>query len=257
MPHTPSSDLLAHMWQAASYQKNAGYVPALGMPVLDLLNPSSCEHILDLGCGDGALTLEIAHRGASVLGVDLSPDMVLATQQRGLQAQLGDGTTLNFTEAFDAVFSNAALHWMKPPDLVLKNVYQALKPNGRFVAECGGHGNIAAICVALTALLAEYGIAFHEVSPWYFPSPLCYKKRLTQQGLQVEMIELIPRPTPLPTGLIGWLSIFGQPFIRLLPEAEQASFYPRLEAMLHPILCDEDGQWVADYVRLRFVARKP
>src|ERR1700704_1482012 len=148
----------AQSWKADRYAQHAHFVPALGQPVLDLLKPMPGERILDLGCGDGVLTEKIAAAGASVVGIDASADMVVAAQKRGLDARVADGTRLTFANEFDAVFSNAALHWMKDvPDAVIAGVALALKPGGRFAGEMGGHGCVAAITVALIAVLERHG----------------------------------------------------------------------------------------------------
>jgi trans-aconitate methyltransferase len=244
-------------WNARSYAENAQFVPALGQAALDLLNVKPGERILDLGCGDGALTEKIVALGAEVVGVDSSPDMIAAATKRGLRVLLMDASELNFKAEFDAVFSNAALHWMKKdPDAVIACVRQSLKPGGRFVAEMGGHGNVAAITTALVAVLSRHGItnaASHI--PWYYPSVEGYRGKLERHGFEIEHIALIPRPTLLPTGMIGWLRTFAIPFLELLPEPERETFLQETEALLQPVLCDEKGQWTADYVRLRFRAR--
>src|SRR6266849_4306388 len=154
-------------WKADRYAQHAHFVPALGQPVLDLLKPSPGERILDLGCGDGVLTEKIVAAGATVVGLDAAPDMVTAAKHRGLDARLIDGMNLRFNREFDAVFSNAALHWMKSdPDAVIAGVARALKPGGRFVAEMGGHGCVAAITVALITVLQRRGIETDAI-PWY------------------------------------------------------------------------------------------
>src|SRR5579875_671222 len=156
-------------WLAERYAANAAFVPALGTAALALLAPQPGERILDLGCGDGVLTAKIAAAGAAV-AVDAAPDMVRAARARGLDARVMDGRALAFAGEFDAVFSNAALHWMREADAVLAGVFRALKPGGRFVAEMGGHGNIAAIITALSAVLARRGVDAAALNPFYFPS---------------------------------------------------------------------------------------
>jgi len=243
-------------WKADRYAQHAHFVPALGQPVLELLKPQSGERILDLGCGDGVLTEKIAASGASVLGVDASEDMVVAAQERGLDARVANGATLDFSPEFDAVFSNAALHWMKDdPDAVIAGVARALKPGGRFAGEMGGHGCVAAITVALIAVLERRGADGKSASPWYFPTVNDYRARLERGGFTVEYIELIPRPTPLPTDMAGWLDTFADLFLRRLPSEARASARDEAIAMLRPVLCDEAGRWTADYMRLRFLAR--
>jgi len=245
-------------WNSTRYAENARFVSDLGQPVLELLNPRAGERILDLGCGDGALTEKIAARGAQVVGVDSSPDMVSAAKKRGLDAQIADAYHLPFDSEFDAVFSNAALHWMKEdPDAVIRGIHRSLKAGGRFAAEMGGFGNVAAITVALCATLHDYG-ANHPASflPWYFPTAEEYSERLSIGGFQVESIELISRPTPLPTGMRGWLETFAIPLTKSVPEDQRGNFLDDVCEKLKPALCDAKGNWVADYVRLRFLARK-
>ena len=156
-------------WSAQRYAETAHFVPTLGAPVLELLMPAAGEHILDLGCGDGVLTERIAAAGATVVGVDAAPDMVAAAQARGLDARVVAGQHLAFDDEFDAVFSNAALHWMRPPEAVLAGVYRALKPGGRFVGEMGGHNNTAAIMVAIRAVLARRGLDAASSEPVVVP----------------------------------------------------------------------------------------
>ena len=250
-----ASPATAQEWKADRYAHNAHFVPALGQPVLDLLKPRPGERILDLGCGDGVLTEKIAAAGATVVGVDASSDMIAAAQRRGLDARVMDGTALAFNHEFDAVFSNAALHWMKAdPDEVIAGVRRALKPGGRFVAEMGGHGCVAAITVAMIAVLDRRGVDARAVIPWYFPTVDDYRGRLERGGFTVDYIELIPRPTPLPTAMEGWLETFGEPLLKLLPESDRVAARDEVIALVRPVLCDDQGRWTADYIRLRFAA---
>ncbi len=224
--------------------------------MLELLDPQPGERILDLGCGDGVLTEKIVAAGAAVVGVDASAEMIDAARRRGLDARLGDGAQLEFAREFDAVFSNAALHWMKrDPDAVIAGVARALKPGGCFAGEMGGHGCVAAITVALFAVLVRRGIHHDLETPWYFPTVADYRARLERGGFNLEYIELIPRPTPLPTDMAGWLDTFAAPMLGRLPAGERAAARDEAIAMLRPVLCDEAGRWTADYMRLRFLAR--
>lgn len=243
-------------WRAERYAANARFVADLGAPVLELLNPQAGERILDLGCGDGALTQKIAAVGAEVVGVDMAEDLLDAARELGLDVRRMDGQALAFAAEFDAVFSNAALHWMLDPDAVVAGVHRALKPGGRFVAEFGGQGNVAAITVALMAVLDARGHDGAKRCPWYFPSPREYAGRLERHGFKVDSIELIPRPTPLPTDMRGWLDTFGDSFLTLLPEAERDAALNDVLSLLAPVLRDEAGGWTADYVRLRVKARR-
>jgi len=243
-------------WSAAAYARNARFVSDLGNPVLDLLAPGPGERILDLGCGDGALTERLVAAGATVVGVDGSPDMVAAAAARGLDARLMDGHALGFEAEFDAVFSNAALHWMTEPDRVIAGVARALSPGGRFVGEFGGHGNVAAIRTAIIAVLArDYGIATTLDEIWYFPSVAEHRARLEAAGFAVEEIALIPRPTPVETGMEAWLATLAAPAMAMIPEGDRPGAKAAIADLLGPALCDAAGRWTADYVRLRFRAR--
>jgi trans-aconitate methyltransferase len=253
-----AEDKLNQEWKADRYAQHAHFVPALGAPVLELLKPRAGERILDLGCGDGVLTEKIAAAGAVVVGVDAAADMIAAAARRGLDARMMNGGALDFSSEFDAVFSNAALHWMKQErDAVITGVYRALKPGGRFVAEMGGHGCVAAITIALIAVLERHGITDGAATiPWYFPTVDDYRARLERAGFKVDYIELIPRPTPLPTNMAGWLELFAQPFLNRLSDDQRPGAVEEAVEMLRPVLCDDQGRWTGDYIRLRFAARR-
>jgi trans-aconitate methyltransferase len=249
------AEIARQRWSAERYAETAHFVPALGAPVLELLAPSPGEHILDLGCGDGVLTQKIVAAGATVVAVDAGPDMVTAARARGIDARVMDGQKLTFSGEFDAVFSNAALHWMRDQQAVLAGVRRALKPGGRFVAEMGGHNNTAAIIVALSAVLARRGLDAHRLNPWYFPSAEAYRKKLEQAHFTVEKIAIVPRPTALPTGIETWLDTFAEDFLGVVAEApERLRARAEVADLLRPVLMDDTGTWIADYVRLRFRA---
>ena len=241
-------------WTTDTYRENAAYVPALGSAVFELLHPRAGEHILDVGCGEGALTARIAAAGAVVVGIDASPDMIGGAKARGLDARLLNAENLPFDQEFDAVFSNAALHWVRDHDAMLAGVRRALKPDGRFVAEFGGHGNVAPIQTAIRAVLARRG--WTSNTQRYYPTVEEYSARLDERGFEVEQIALIPRPTLLPTGMRGWLEIFERATIDAIPEHARESFLTDVEDLLRPEVCDSRGNWTAHYVRLRFAARR-
>jgi trans-aconitate methyltransferase len=250
MPEAPQD------WSAVKYAANARFVADLGGAVFAMLAPQPGERILDLGCGDGALTEKLVAAGASVLGIDGSPDMVRAARARGLDAQVGDGQRLAFQAEFDAVFTNAALHWMPDGAAVIAGVFRALKPRGRFVGEFGGQGNIAAIVTAFNAVLTPRGIDASRMHRWY-PTGERYAEMLHAGGFAVDSAVIVPRPTPLPTGMSGWLSTFADPFLPDLAAGDRAALLREVETLLAPALRTSEGEWIADYVRLRFKATKP
>lgn len=243
-------------WDPERYARNARFVADLGTPVLGLLAPQSGERILDLGCGDGALTAKLAALGCQVVGVDSSDAQVAAARKLGLDARVIDAQQLPFSCEFDAVFSNAALHWMRRPDAVLAGVHRSLLPGGRFVAEMGGHGCIASIRNALVEALNRRGVDGESAVPWYFPTVEEYSPRLSHMGFQVTYIALIPRPTPLPGDVTAWLDTFAESFTSRLPAEARPAYIAEVREALRPKLCDADGRWTADYVRLRFSAFK-
>lgn len=248
---------IGEIWNLQDYRENARFVSDLGMPVVGWLNPKAGERILDLGCGDGVLTAKLAAFGCVVVGVDSSPEFINAASTQGLDAQLMDGERLQFNAEFDAVFSNAALHWMKRPKAVIEGVWKALVPGGRFIGELGGEGNVQTIVTALYQVLARYGVDPHTLNPWYFPSIEEYQYLLESMGFQVIRIELFERPTLLPTDMSKWLRTFGQCFIANLPKSQQLGFIAEVCNKLRSELYRSDDQWIADYVRLRFEAHKP
>jgi SAM-dependent methyltransferase len=247
---------MAQTWDPDAYGRNGAFVHQLAGGVLEWLAAQPNERILDLGCGDGQLTVRLAATGAQVAGVDASPEMVTSARARGVIAEVGNAEALPHADAsFDAVFSNAALHWVRDQDAMLSEVHRVLKPGGRFVAEMGGHGNIAAIRVAFIAALARHGLAGREDRVNYYPTAEGYTRRLERHGFGVERMALIPRPTPLGEGgMSGWLRTFRKGVLDPLPEALQQTVVDETAELLATALRDEEGNWVADYVRLRFLA---
>jgi SAM-dependent methyltransferase len=243
----------ADQWSPASYAANARFVSDLGEPVVDWLAPEPGERILDVGCGDGALSQRIAERGASVLGVDASSSMVAAAREAGLNARVLDGEALTFEGEFDGVFSNAALHWMTDPAAVMAGIRKALRPAGRFVGELGAAGNVITVTNAIAATLAERGM--ERPQAWFFPTPAQWCTRLEANGFIVERLHRFPRPTPVPNGLEGWLRTFGHDCFEQVPPEQREAVIAEVMDRARPALCDADGNWTLDYVRLRFAAR--
>lgn len=250
----------ASRWDPKEYAANAAFVPAMGAPVLALLDPQPGERILDVGCGDGVLTEKIVTAGAVVVGVDASAEMIAAAKAKGLDARVMDGQKLTFDAEFDAAFTNAALHWMLDKAGVAEGVFRALKPGARFVGEMGGEGNVALIWAAVNAELAARGhvVRGQQASHWY-ASVGDFTQVYEAAGFTDIDARLIPRPTPLPTGVAGWVKTFrsGLMNAEAIPPEEQDAIAQAVETSLAPQLRQPDGSWVADYVRLRFSMRKP
>ena len=243
-------------WCAERYEKNARFVSDLATRVVELLNAKRGERILDLGCGDGVLTRKLQDLGCELVGVDSSPQLIEAALALGLNVSVTDAYDIDFHEEFDAVFSNAVLHWIKDADRMIGNVFRALRPGGRFVAECGGHKCNLTIQTALVAELEKRGYDGWAANPWYFPTTEDYGSRLAKAGFTVTYIEIVPRPTRLPGDLSGFLETFGGSFSSVLPSADRQAYLDDVRARLKPLLCGADGVWTADYTRLRFEAYK-
>src|SRR5512134_1750475 len=241
-------------WNAENYARHARFVADLARPLIGMLDPKPGETILDVGCGDGVLTMEIQRLGATVIGVDGAPAMVEAARTLGIDARLMDGQALDLPERFDAVFSNAALHWMPDAAAVVQGVHRHLKPGGRFGGEMGGHGNVAAAVTAILAVLDRHGINGAALYPWFFPTAEEYAALLESHGFVVTDIRLIARPTPLPTGIEGWLATFAGPFLSAVDPGKHDQIVSEIRDLLRRSLCDGQRRWTADYVRLRFAA---
>jgi len=245
-------------WDPAGYARHAGFVAVNGESLIEWLAPKPGERILDLGCGDGRVTAKLVEAGCEVVGVDSSPEQVAAAKAAGLDARVVGGAELSFAGEFDGVFSNAALHWMKRADAVVAGVHRSLRPGGRFVAEMGGAGNVAAIRAAIHEELRSRGIDPAPLDPWYFPSPEEYQGKLEAAGFEVLRLEHFPRPTRLLTDVAGWLETFAGSFDAALPADERAGFFAAVQRRAEPAMRKPDGSWwLSDYTRLRFAAVKP
>ena len=245
-------------WNATLYDQKHAFVSEYGKGVLALLEPQAGETILDLGCGTGALAQEIAASGARVVGIDGSSDMIEKARAAypGIEFLVADAREFSFPYQFDAIFSNATLHWIPEAQRVVERMSAALHPGGRLVAEFGGKGNVERITTALQE--AARTIAGVEIdSGWYFPSIGEYASLLEKHGFEVQSAALFDRPTKLEDGdrgLANWIAMFGGHMVNTLPGDVKQQVIARVEASLRPTLF-KDGSWYADYRRLRIVAR--
>jgi trans-aconitate methyltransferase len=245
-------------WDPDLYRTRASFVHRIANDLVDLLAPQAGERVLDLGCGTGELTSAIAAAGATVIGLDASPEMIEAARRRApdLPFVEGDGEALAYDAEFDAVFSNAALHWMRRADSVVRGVARALRPGGRFVGEFGGKGCIATIHAAVGDALRRLGEEPSTWVRWYFPDVAQYVGLLATAGFDVTFAHRFDRPTPIDgdDALVAWMGLFLAPLAAHLG-TRWDPFAREVESACAPAL-RHDGRWVLDYVRLRFVARK-
>ncbi|OKH32647.1 SAM-dependent methyltransferase [[Phormidium ambiguum] IAM M-71] len=250
-----------NMWNTTLYESNHSFVWQSGESLLELLAPQPDERILDLGCGTGHLTAKIASMGVKVYGIDADKNMIEQARQNypNLHWLIADARNFQVDEPLDAVFSNAALHWIKEADAVIQCVYQALKPGGRFVAEFGGRGNIGAIAQALFTTIENMGFGNPQtLNPWYFPSIAEYATLLEKQQFEVKYALLFERPTPLEGGQAGianWLQMFANGILSQLSHEQQMQVIQSVQIQLQPTLF-RDGHWIADYRRIRIIAVK-
>jgi trans-aconitate methyltransferase len=240
-----------------NYRNETEFIAGLESPVIKLLAPKAGEKILDLGCGNGTLARELMDLGCTVVGADSSRKMVEAAQSRGVDARLLNAEELGFDGEFDGVMSNAALHWIADQYAVVRGVWKALKPGGRFAAECGGEGCIRIIREGMKIALIKRGIDYRARNPWKYPELGAYSKILENQGFKIDYIARIDRPTKLEDGLHSWLEVFAQSHTQGFDPDEKEAFYKEVEDYCRPMLYSEKNGWTADYVRLRFLAVKP
>lgn len=245
-------------WDSSLYEDRHSFVWKKGEVLIQLLDLRPGHRVLDLGCGTGHLTAQIAAQGADVTGIDSSASMIAQARQNfpRLKFVLGDGSAFRLEEPFDRVFSNAALHWMPQAESVIASVCENLKPGGLFVLEMGARGNIGHILSALESVLHSRG--FSPRNPWYFPSAAEYAGLLEKHGFEIEALWTFDRPSDLEhpeKGLREWLEMFAGAWFESVPAADRSAIIGEIEARLKPALF-KDGRWWLDYRRLRVVARK-
>ena len=247
-------------WDAGLYDDKHSFVWKLAAGVLELLNAQSGELILDLGCGTGHLTAKLSETGAQVVGIDRSAEMIRQAKEKypSLRFEVMDAREISLDGSFDAVFSNATLHWIKEPERAIAGIRNALRPGGRFVAEFGGKGNTGELIKAIHSSWLKLRIAGSAPNPWYYPSIPEYAGLLEKHGFDVIHASLFERPTPLDDGVRGlrnWLEMFGGSFVEGLPDVTRESLLTEIERELRPKLFHDD-HWVMDYRRLRVVAKR-
>jgi len=239
-------------WDPKLYSRDAAFVSNYGTELLSMLGPAEGRSLLDLGCGEGALTAKLLSLGWNVTGVDSSEEQVRAALTRGISAEVMDGEGLEFNKPFDCVISNAALHWMKNPEKVLDGVWNALKAGGIFVGEMGAYGNVESVVQTASNILMEKGFDPKEFNPWYFPTENEYSELLIARGFMIESIQTFTRPTELPGDILDWLAIFAQSFTSPLKSSDKKIFYCEMRERLKSQLLSDEEKWIVDYVRLRF-----
>lgn len=238
-------------WDAGDYARVGSFVAELGGAALDLLDPKPGERILDVGCGEGTLTKRVLERGATVLGIDNSPQMIAAARANGVDALLLAAEDMQFFAEFDAAFSNAALHWVLEKEQAARAIFRALKPGSRFAGEMGGEGNLEKLREALDEELIIRGyVPPVEASNWY-ASPDEFARVYEAADFDEIDARLIERPTPIEHGVAEWVTTFRRGWLdrAQVPENERAE--------IAAAIADRVGSNVADYVRLRFIMRKP
>lgn len=248
-------------WDAELYKDGAGFVAELGEDLISILKPEDNENILDLGCGDGRLTRKIInYSNCNVMGIDSSQNLINAAKSIGINAVHQDARTMNYKNKFDAVLSNAALHWMNPISNVIENVSKSLKTKGRFVAECGGAGNIYFIRKELQKLCKYFAIPYKKHNPWVFLTSVKCQQILLDNGFKIIEFKHFKRPTPLQQDIDSWLTVFVDSFYSVLGASDQKLYINLLRNALEPYLYNnlysKHKAWYIDYVRIRFNAVK-
>lgn len=244
-------------WSPELYDTKAKFVGDLANIAVDLLDIKAGERILDLGCGDGYLSLKLVEKGADIVGVDFSPELVTTARSRGIDARHYNGEELDFVDEFDGAFSNAAMHWMKRADAVAEGIFRALKKGGRWVGEFAGKRNAEIIRNAVHASLDARGFDSARIDPWYLPDDEEYRAVLENAGFTVQEISLFDRPVVIDYHVADWIRTFGSPYLSLLTDDQKEDLLAEVTETIKPSLLSDDGKWTIDYTRIRFLATKP
>ncbi|PLT33501.1 trans-aconitate 2-methyltransferase [Bacillus sp. V5-8f] len=247
-------------WNPNLYDVKHSFVSKYGNDLVELLAPKEGEKILDVGCGTGDLAKKLYDSRVDVVGVDKSKNMILQATSKypNIRFMVRDATDLEYDNEFDAVFSNAALHWVKPAKKALISIFNSLKQGGRFVAEFGGKGNVQMITDEIIKQMEELGLEFKaEQFPWYFPSIGEYSSLMEETGFRVLFVQHYDRPTVLDgkDGLKNWIEMFGSGFFGDMSESKKDYIIKEVENNLKETLC-KDGHWIADYKRIRVIGVK-
>ncbi|MEH6942885.1 class I SAM-dependent methyltransferase [Bacillus sp. JJ722] len=247
-------------WNAQLYDGKHSFVSKYGDSIVELLNPQAGEKILDLGCGTGDLAKKISDYSVNVIGVDQSPNMIMQASIKypNIQFLVQDATKLDYHNEFDAIFSNATLHWVRPPKQALQCIWNSLKNNGRFIAEFGGKGNVQVITDSIVNQIKAAGLDYlPEQFPWYYPSIGEYSALMEEVGFRVTFAQHFNRPTPLVghNGLRNWIEMFGSSFFRDIDQDKKDDIITKVEDHLKDDLY-KDGNWLADYKRIRVIGIK-
>lgn len=247
-------------WNSQLYDQQHAFVSTYGTEVLAWLDPQPNESILDVGCGTGDLTKQIADHGSHVIGTDYSADMVAAAQKKypSIDFRQINGEELPFDNEFDAIFSNATFHWIKDQEALIKGLYASLKPNGRLIVEFGGKGNVASMQQAIRQASIALGLEdFVDIDFWYFPSITAYSTLLEKHGFEVQEAYLFDRPTTLKgeDGMLKWIEQFGVNAFTNLTTEQTTQLKKRAVELLRPDRYIQE-EWIADYRRIRIKAIK-
>jgi trans-aconitate methyltransferase len=249
------------IWKSDLYNDKHSFVYQYGDSLVELLAPKAGERILDVGCGSGQLTAKISEMGAKVTGIDSSTEMVADAREKypHIDFFVRDAADFHFNEPFDAIFSNAVLHWVLKKEEAIQCMCSNLKAGGRIVAEFGGKGNVQTIVNQLRLSLNSRGYQENaQLALWYFPSIGEYTTLLEKYGLRVIVAQHYDRPTELAdsnSGIKDWLEMFGNAFFRNIPTQAKEEIKEEVQELIKDT-CLSDGKWYADYKRIRVVAIK-